>query len=325
MSVDHPETHGHDRQGAELQPQLPADENATPRICVIILNYFSSSDTVACLRSLSGAPVNTVYIVDNSADAGAQTEIAQAVNDGMRDGAPDCLLRLSPENLGFSRGVNSAIRADLASKGHDYYLLLNSDAHATPGMVGALLRRIQSEPNCLAVAPAALTRGAIVPGIFWYHRYLGLKLSGPHALSFPVLSGCCLLVSHSAIRDGLLLDERFFMYGEDVELCWRILRAGARVTHDESVFVIHKGSVSSRRGSLFYEYHVTRGHILLATTTWVSRLEIPLIVLAKVVSLLARAVVRTARDLRLSPLAAFVLAWWPVPIRPCRRTPPSRD
>ncbi|MHB1942866.1 MAG: glycosyltransferase family 2 protein [Acidiferrobacteraceae bacterium] len=302
-----------------------------PRTCAIVLNYFGSRDTEACVDSLATAPVDTLYIVDNSADE-EETRKLRAMIARFVGGhpMPRLVLLVSPQNLGFSRGVNSAVHTDLQSEGHDHYLLLNNDARATPGMVVQLIRRIGSEPDCLAVSPRVQTSDGRARGMVWYHRYLGFQCLRKHALTFPAVSGCCLLLNRAAIRDGILLDERFFMYGEDVALCWRIHRSGWRVLIDDHARVLHEGSQTSRYGSLFYEYHVARGHVLLAMTTWVSPLEVPLMLTTQFLSLLARALVRAVRLRRLAPLAAFALAWLPMGIRavpppaPAAGAPPAR-
>ncbi|MHB1951293.1 MAG: glycosyltransferase [Acidiferrobacteraceae bacterium] len=284
-----------------------------PSICAIVLNYFGSHHTKACVDSLASAPLVTLRIVDNSSDPGESMALSAIVEQSAaRVSSPRVVLQASPRNLGFSGGVNSAVQADSRDGGHDYYLLINNDARATPGMVERLLQRIESDPACLAVAPVASPGSADERGVFWYHRYLGLQCRSRQPLSFPVVSGCCLLVSQAALRDGMLLDERFFMYGEDVALCWRISRSGGRVLIDHDAHVLHEGSQSSRYGSLFYEYHVARGHVLLARTTWVSRLEVPLMLATKFLSLLARALVRAVRLRRVTPLAGFALAWLPM-------------
>jgi hypothetical protein len=302
-----------------------------PRICAIVLNYFGSHDTEACVDSLATAPVDTLYVVDNSADE-EETRKVRALITGFAGGHPVPRLELlaSPRNLGFSRGVNSAVHADLRSGGHDYYLLMNNDARATPGMVAQLVRRIDSEPGCLAVSPRVRASDGSERGMVWYHRYLGCQCQRRYALSFPVVSGCCLLLSRAAIQDGMLLDERFFMYGEDVALCWRIHCSGGRVLIDDDAHVLHEGSQTSRYGSLFYEYHVARGHVLLAMTTWTSPLEVPLMLATRFLSLLARALLRAVRLRRLAPLAAFGLAWLPLdasavsPPAPAAGTPSAR-
>jgi GT2 family glycosyltransferase len=135
-----------------------------------------------------------------------------------------------------------------------------------------------------------------------------LLLSSPGRFRFHYFTGCCLLLRRELANENGLFDERFFMYGEDVELAWRLSRQDKRMVCAEDVIVQHEYGPSVDRASFFYEYHMVRGHLLLTFATWIHRAEIPLIVTAKSLSLACRAVVRTVRHGSFVPLTAFLLA-----------------
>lgn len=94
-------------------------------------------------------------------------------------------------------------------------------------------------------------------------KALALIYSGGKKDSLKYSSGCALLIDINKLP-GSILDEDFFFYGEDVELALRAKGLGLEATECHEAHIYHEGSGSARRGSLFYEYHINRGHWLLA-------------------------------------------------------------
>jgi GT2 family glycosyltransferase len=280
------------------------------RICAIILDYRAADKTEACLRSLIGQGLTTVYLVDNSASEPASTKLREAV-DRLRTVADFSIVPLNPrENLGFAKGVNFALRHDLHSPlPHEYYVLLNNDAVAGPSLVEGLIKAIDRDRRIVLVAPRIVCNDPGRERGIWYHRYLGLLLSNPGPLRFHYFTGCCLLFRKDLVDDSGLFDEAFFMYGEDAELGWRLTYQGKRMICAEEVFVEHEYGPSVDRSSFFYEYHMARGHLLLSRKTWTHPVEIPLMLLFKLIGLGGRAIARCCRYRTSSPFAAFCLAW----------------
>jgi GT2 family glycosyltransferase len=282
------------------------------RVCAIILDYFGASKTEACLKSLIGQGLATVYLIDNSASDRASADLLKAV-DRLRATVDFNIVTLNAgENLGFAKGVNFALRHDLRSPSpHDYYLLLNNDAVAGPSLVQGLIKAIEGNPRIALVSPKIVCNDPGRAYGIWYHRYLGLLLSNPGRLRFHYFTGCCLLFRKNLVDDRGLFDEAFFMYGEDAELAWRLTRQGQHMVCAEEVFVKHEYGPSVDRSSLFYEYHMTRGHLLLSWRTLTHPVEIPFLLLSKLIGLGGRALARSFRHRTSSPLAAFCLAWLP--------------
>jgi GT2 family glycosyltransferase len=215
-------------------------------------------------------------------------------------------------NLGFAQGVNFVLsRARASGSTHDYYLLLNNDALAGPRLVNGLIAEFRKHPDAALVAPRIFSSESGRERGIWYHRYFGLLLSRPGRLRFHYFTGCCLLVRKELTSNSGLFDEAFFMYGEDAELGWRLNRQGRKMICATNVFVRHDLGPSAERTSLFYEYHMARGHLLLSLRTWLHPAEIPLMLSAKVVALAGRAALRSLRYRKLAPLAAFLLSWIP--------------
>lgn len=277
------------------------------KICAVVLNFRNATRTETCLLSIADQGLDTVIVVDNSADDRAAEEIAAMIK--RQTGRSDCTLRLlNPRiNLGFARGVNLALN-DSHALHRDAFLIINNDAVAMPGMVTRLAAALVDAGTPL-VAPTVVDAAGVHQPILWYQRYFGLLTVRPLPGSFPYLSGCCLLVSRELLEKGKLFDEDFFMYGEDTLLGWRLARAGKKLLRLDDAFVRHDGAGSSRRGQMFYEYHVARAHVLLATKTWCYPLEIPVLLACKCVGLGLRALWRSLHYGNIASLKAFFMAW----------------
>jgi N-acetylglucosaminyl-diphospho-decaprenol L-rhamnosyltransferase len=290
------------------------------RVCAIILDYRAADKTAACLRSLIGQGLTTVYLVDNSASESASVELRNAIVR-LRAQIDFKIIALNADkNLGFAKGVNSALRHDLSCPlPHDYYLLLNNDALAGPSLVPALVKAIERDPRIALASPRIVSNDRRREYGIWYHRYLGLLLSNPGWFRFHYFTGCCLLFRKQLIDEKGLFDEDFFMYGEDAELGWRLTRQGRHTVCAEDVFVEHEYGPSVDRSSLFYEYHMARAHLLLTWKTRKHSAEIPVLLLCKFIALTLRAIARCWRYRTAVPLAALRLTW--LPISTLRRHP----
>lgn len=278
-----------------------------PTVCAIILDYFRSSKTVACLTSLIDQGLDAVMIVDNAGDRRANMQLQEALEEFRQRELPFTIHQIvNPQNLGYAAGVNKALRWLEENKPHCYYLLINNDAEATPGMLQELLKYMHEHDRKVLVAPVIDIGHKQLAG-YWYHRFSGLMFSHHVIGTFQYLSGCCLLVDRRAVGDGLF-DEDFFMYGEDVELCWRLRLSGWDTACVSQAIVRHEGAGSSRQGGFFYEYHMVRGHLLLARKLARQRCGMTFLYFGRLLTISARAIVRAIRFRSLVPIAASISA-----------------
>jgi GT2 family glycosyltransferase len=266
----------------------------TPNVCAIILDYFGSDKTIACLSSLIDQGLDAVMIVDNSGDQQANRQLQEALNEFCHREVPFTIHQIvNQQNLGFAKGVNNALRWLEKNHPHRYYLLINNDAEATPGMLQKLLTFMRENERTALISPVMDT-GHNKIEYNWYQRFTGL-IFWHHVLgTFPYLSGCCLLVDNRIIEDGLF-DEDFFMYGEDVALTWRVWMSGYETACVDKAIVKHEVTGSSHQGGFFYEYHMVLGHILLAPKLARNRWEIPFLFLGRLLAMTARAIMRSIR------------------------------
>jgi GT2 family glycosyltransferase len=277
-------------------------------VCAIILDYFGSSKTIACLTSLLDQGLDAVMIVDNSGDQEANLQLQEALAAFRQREVPFVIHQIvNQRNLGFAAGVNNALRWLEANQPHRYYLLINNDAAATPGMLPGLLKFMKEHDNTALAAPV-IDNGHKQTAYYWYHRFSGLMFTDHAIGTFPYLTGCCLLVNQRIVGE-ILFDEDFFMYGEDVALCWRLRLSGWDTTCVSQATVLHEGTGSSHQGGFFYEHHLVLGHLLLARKLARQRWEIPFFYSGRLLTLSARSIVRAIRFRSLVPITASLRAF----------------
>ncbi len=224
------------------------------RTGVVILNWNGLEDTLACLASLMKADTSamTILVVDNGSSDGSAGVIRRAFADIE-------LLEL-PENLGFAGGCNAGF-AYLDAKGIATVIFLNNDTVVDSAFPGSLVGAL-ADPWIGIAVPKILYMDD--PDRIWYaggivnpatgliaHR--GIRhLDGPaFSVSGPTgyATGCCLCIGAAAFRELGGFDERFRMYGEDVDLCLRMRERGLVIWFEASSRVWHR--VSSTSGGEF--------------------------------------------------------------------------
>jgi N-acetylglucosaminyl-diphospho-decaprenol L-rhamnosyltransferase len=282
-------------------------------VCAVVLDYYGAEKTEKCLLSLVGQGLKTTYLLDNSGSESASAKLSEVV-DRLQPSRVDYRIEVLSigKNLGFAGGVNFVLSYDRRSESpHDYYLLLNNDAVAGPALVSGLLAILKQNHAAVLVAPRIISDDPGREYGIWYHRYLGLLLSRPGRFRFHYFTGCCLLFQKALVGDTGLFDEAFFMYGEDAELGWRLIRQDREMICATEVFVRHDLGPSAERASLFYEYHMVRCHLLLSLRTWLHPAEIPFLMTTKYAALASRALIRCLRYWTLAPLVGLLLALFP--------------
>ncbi len=265
----------------------------------ITIHFHDSALTARCIDSLMADGWEPVLVWDNSEDDGRSLLHLRA---RYTDSDKVWFVQAS-RNLGFGKGMNAAM-ADLAGRGHvGPLLLLNNDAVAMPGMREALLAQARKIDPPALLAPRILQDGT-KQGWRYYQPWFGLVTRRPLPGSFSFLSGCALMVLRTEYS-APLFDEDFFMYGEDVELSWRMQRHGGSLALLDGAWVVHEGAASTGQASQGYERFMVRSHWLLsrklAGSTWtrwgMTATKLPF--------LLLRALWRSVRYGSLAPLRAL--------------------
>ena len=262
------------------------------KICCIILNYFGHEDTITCLQTLVNQnDLEKIIIVENSANF---TEL-NILKDIFKNDKHVEILEPS-RNLGFSGGVNLALNSAIDAR-FDAFLLLNNDTIIPPNTVKHLAKSMidkgfdMASPTiyCYPEKHKVWSKG------YYYNRFFGLITQRNIAFvpgTVFYLSGCCILIHRQVFKNIGLLDTSFFMYGEDVEFCFRAVQKGFRIGIVEKAHICHKGNISSQFNSLFYEYHINRCHFLLCKKLFNNKSVQKLSFALKLISLGIRALYR---------------------------------
>lgn len=241
-----------------------------PTLAIVIVNYNTRDLLRDCLRSLDAYPMATqvtTWVVDNASADGSPAMVASEF--------PHVRLIASPTNGGYAYANNLALSEALADQAiqPDYVMLLNSDTVVPEGAVDALVGYMQQHPAVGACGPKLLLasgkldlacrRSFPSPAAFVYHA-VGLSKLFPSSprfgaynmtyadidqeLEVDAVVGACMLVRAAAVRDAGLLDEAFFMYGEDLDWAYRIKQYGWKIMYVPAAVVHHyKRASSSQR------------------------------------------------------------------------------
>jgi len=230
-------------------------------VTLVVVHYRSRDPLARLLGSLRAArpePIRELVIVNNS---------GEALDDlAGQSGLPTKVLEPG-KNLGYARGVNLGIRAAT----QEDVLILNPDVQVTPGSVEALLRCAEEHPKAGIVAPRLFHADGTLQlsaRRFYNARTLLLRRLplGPlsdrsravrdhlmedwdHEATRPVdwVLGAALFVRRRAMRDVGLMDERYFLYFEDVDWCQRMWRHGFEVVYCADSRMVHEHQRASAR------------------------------------------------------------------------------
>lgn len=238
------------------------------RLSVIIVNYNVKHFIEQCLLSVRAALQGIdaeVFVVDNNSVDGSQQML--------REKFPDVTLIDSKENLGFSRGNNLAMR--LATG--EYVLLLNPDTVVEESTFHKCLEFMDAHPDAGALGVKMIDgegrflpeskRGLPTPWVAFY-KIFGLSRLFPRSRKFgqyhlgfldkdsdhvvDVLSGAYMFMRKACLDKIGLLDEAFFMYGEDIDLSYRVTLGGYKNYYFAGTKIIHYKGESTKKGSLNY-------------------------------------------------------------------------
>ncbi|MDA3906654.1 MAG: glycosyltransferase [Bacteroidales bacterium] len=250
------------------------------KLSVIIVNYNVEFFLEQCLLSVEKALSDIdseIWVVDNnSVDYSVRM---------LKSKFPKVNLILNKENVGFAIANNQAIKKSAG----DYILLLNPDTIVEEDTFHKVLTYIDENPETGGLGVKMLDgkgnflaeskRGLPTPQVAFY-KIFGLaklfpksKIFGRYHLGFfnkdeihevDVLAGAFMLIPKKVLNEIGVLDERFFMYGEDIDLSYRIKKAGYKNIYFPKTSIIHFKGESTKKSSVNYVYIFYRAMILFA-------------------------------------------------------------
>ncbi len=228
------------------------------RTGAVVVNYNGGAALGACVASLRSAGVREIVVVDNGSVDGSLAALAA---DGLR-------IERADRNLGYGKAVNRGVLLFTA----ELVLIVNPDVVVEPDAADTLATRLTAEPDVAVVGPlirepggaaypsarsfpsVGVGAGHALVGLFWPNnrwtkRYREGQPSGPDAeqgtREADWVSGACCLVRREAFESVGGFDEGYFMYVEDLDLCWRLRRAGWRVLYEPSAVAVHQQGLST--------------------------------------------------------------------------------
>jgi GT2 family glycosyltransferase len=269
---------------------------------VIIVNYNTRELLRRCLQTVQASRGVTfeVWVVDNASEDGSATMVEREF--------PEVRLIYSPVNGGYAYGNNLGLRAfGFGEPGRTprirYVLLLNPDTEVPPDALARMVAFMDAHPQAGAAGPKivrpdgsldlACRRSFPTPEVAFY-RFSGLSRLFPKSSRFgrynmtflnpdqthevDSVVGAFMMVRREAIMQVGLLDESFFMYGEDLDWAYRIKRAGWKIYYHPEVVVLHVKRASSRTSPRArYEFNRAmwifyRKHYQATTPAWLDLL-----------------------------------------------------
>jgi N-acetylglucosaminyl-diphospho-decaprenol L-rhamnosyltransferase len=260
-------------------------------IGAVVVDHDAGPLLEGCVRSILENGASPVVVVENGAAGSAATALEQLPGDP--DDQPVQLVRPG-RNLGFGAGVNRGLAA-LAGEPTppEWILVCNPDLVVHPGALTALRQALEAEPAWALVGPRIFTEtGDVYPSVRNFptftdaagHALLALiNPENPFTMRYNPgtpqgelvtkagwVSGSCFLARRSALEELGGFDEAYFMYNEDMDLCWRAHDSGwgvgfagtAEVTHVQGVSTArhpYRMMVAHHRSALRFTFRTTRG------------------------------------------------------------------
>lgn len=233
----------------------------------VLVNYRNTEDTINCLLTLFASPRTDfrALVIDNSDDEAAFADLHRCCEAfGVA-----CRVLAAPSNVGFAAGCNLGIAEALRSKA-DHVLLLNNDTVVPPEFPGKLGDAAARFPGCVVtgrVRDMSTGRNAHSIGRFTAvlkveHWMDDARLAHERRVEFA--SGCLMLIPAPVFAKVGLLDERFFMYGEDVEFALRLKRVGIPILYAPALEIRHAEGSASKSANLNAVFYDLRNAVWLA-------------------------------------------------------------
>jgi GT2 family glycosyltransferase len=241
-------------------PREPAPDERPIRVSILIVHYRTYGELAACLDSLQPFVADRieVIVVDHASDPAAAAPL--------RRRSPWIRLIAVDGNPGFAAGVN---RAASEATGR-YLLLLNPDcivdgdvahllaswleAHPDVAVAGGLVREHDGSVQASARRFPNVTTGfagrtswlsRVWPSNPWTRRNLVARADQRDPIEVDWVSGACMMVRRDAFDEVGGMDEQFFLYWEDADLCFRLKRARWRTFYHPAVGITHLTGRSS--------------------------------------------------------------------------------
>lgn len=243
------------------------DIDPSPLVYAVILDANRCQDTLECLRSLqqSDYPNLKILVLDNATTDGT----LQAV----RDQFPGVEILELAENKGYAGNNNVGLVYALDHQA-SWIFILNDDITLSPDCLKILIETGEADPEAGILGPMVYhhdeatviqSAGGILDQ-HWQPQHVGANQpdEGQYEQVREVdwITGCAILVRRQALEQAGLMDERFFLYNEEVDFCYRIHREGWKILHVPGAKLWHKGVQRNYQPSPNVTYYTVRNLFL---------------------------------------------------------------
>jgi GT2 family glycosyltransferase len=241
------------------------------KVGILILYYNRYEDTVACVNSILNIDYNNykIILVDNCSNDGSFEKIKKELK-GIE-------ILQTGSNLGFTGGINYGIKY-LLKQNYDYILTINNDTIVEKDFLSILVEAMENEPEAVAACGTILNEHDREK--IWYasgkivgwrglavHLNKGKKFIPSSKVEYVTfITGCLMLLRASSIEKIGLLDEKFFMYLDDIEYSQRIINKKFKLLYVPGCIIYHK--VFGEKESAFKLYYSVRNRLLLISTAF---------------------------------------------------------
>ena len=263
-----------------------------PDLSIVTVNYNAKDYLDRCLGSVIKTTSNIsseIIVVDNASVDGSTTLVKEKY--------PQVKIISNKQNFGFAKAVNQGITSSVGK----HIMLLNNDVVVNGKAVETMLEMLENNDKVGAIGPKLLNadgtiqyqcrRGFPTPfNAFCYFSglsrifpksevigsYLKSHLDDKETIEVDSLCGAAMIVRREIIEDVGLMDEGYFMYGDDIDLCYRIKQAGWKIFYLPHAEMIHYGGKGGSRKqsyrnifefhramAVFYSKHYSHKHLFL--------------------------------------------------------------
>lgn len=204
------------------------------RILAVVVNYNGGVETAKCVESVLAQDVPvTCVVVDNASEDGSPAELRRAFGSSVS-------IVDSPSNVGYGAAADSVARV----AEWDVLVVMNFDVVLDPSCLGALAEAVRARPGISGPVLQVEATGGFDQGLTINHLGVPTALDPGDSSSPLFVTGCVMAMSRPVYEAVEGFDERYFLFVEDAEICWRALLAGfdVFVTHDARA--VHLGGRS---------------------------------------------------------------------------------
>ena len=238
------------------------------KVTVIVLNFKVKDSAIKCIDSVrkSTFPTLEIILVDNNSNDGIRDEIYKQ---------NDVLFIQNEDNLGYSGGNNIGIKKAIKSDA-EYIFILNPDTKVDKNCIKNLVEGMEKNKAQVAGPKIYFSNskkiwyaGGVIDleNVIGKHRGVDEKDKGQYDQDTETdfVSGAAIMIKKEVFDSIGFFDERYFLYYEDSDFCYRAKKAGFKVFYIPEAVVYHENAKSTGVGSPLQDYYITRNRMLFAS------------------------------------------------------------